>query len=332
MSDLQQRGETAKTVVVSVIIPVRNAERTLARALDSLFGQSFDGGVEVIVINNGSTDASADIARGYGTRLILIDAPHAALTEARNLGIAAARGEYLAFLDADDEWMPEKLARMMPLFEDDPQCVLAYHDAIEVDNKGRVIKQSYYPLGHTAAPAMKDLLSGHWRGLPILPTNVVMRREVAMRAGGFRNGLSGLEDAGMWILAREQGPFRYLPQALARREWEPSNRREDWYISGGRGLYEMLRPRYGRRAAAATFISILNWAGTMAMLRGERSVARKRYIASLRLQPVRPKTWIRLCATLLPARLTKIGEQARRQRIYGSSDRTITAASNGPSE
>ena len=218
--------------VVSVIIPVRNGERTLARAIDSARGQTFTDGVEVIVVDNGSTDRTCDAIRRYGDRIIALYEPIPGPARARNVAIFVARGEYLAFLDADDEWMPEKLARIIPLLEGDPECVLAYHDAIEIDTAGNIIKKSYYPVGHNSAPSLADLLSGRYPGNPILPTNVVMRRAVAIRVGGFVEEMSALEDVGMWFLVREHGPFRFRAEALARREWEPSVRREDSVYQG----------------------------------------------------------------------------------------------------
>jgi glycosyltransferase involved in cell wall biosynthesis len=326
LSDSAQSSAKGMMPTVSVIIPVRNGERTIARAIDSALAQTYAGPVEVIVINNGSTDCTSDIIRNYGARIVPIDEPAPGAAQARNAGIAIARGKYLAFLDADDEWMPDKLARIVPMLEADPECVLAYHDAIEMDTHGRVIKTSYYPVEHNSAPTLRDLLAVSWPGLPILPTNVVMRRDVAVRVGGFHEALKAMEDVAMWICAREQGPFRFMPEVLARREWEPSERREEGYIHGAYGLREMLRPRYGGRVAAAAVIPILNWAGTMAMLRGERALARRHYLASLRLRPTRLKTWIRLCTTLLPTRLLVRGEGLRHERIYGPSDRTIAAA------
>ncbi|MHB8383521.1 MAG: glycosyltransferase [Candidatus Binataceae bacterium] len=324
MSKIDARDAKGASPAVSVIIPVRNGERTLARAIDSALGQTFDG-FEVIVIDNASNDGTAEVIRRYGDRIVTVFAPLPGLSRTRNAGIFAAQGEYLAFLDADDEWMPEKLAQMVPLFVEDPECVLAYHDAVEVDTAGRVIKNSYYPLGHNSAPSLSELLWGKFPGTPILPTNVMMRRAVATRIGGFNEELFALEDVGMWILAREHGRFRYLPRALARREWEASERREDWYINGGRDLYRILLARYGRRVAAANLIPILNGAGTLAMLRGDRRLARRRYMASLRLNPARAKTWLRLCTTLLPHRLVARGEQARRTRVYGPADHNIAA-------
>jgi glycosyltransferase involved in cell wall biosynthesis len=299
---------------VSVIIPVRNGERTLARAIDSALSQTYTGGVEIIVVNNGSTDGTARIIASYGDRIVAIAEPTRGVSRARNAGIAAARGEYLALLDADDWWMPEKLERVLPLLEHDPNCVLAYHDAVEVDAAGKLTRSSYRSIGRTKAASLKDLLSGRTWGLQILTCNVVMRRDAVVRVGGFNEALPACEDTALWIGLRELGRFDVLSETLSRREWEPVENRENAYILGGQGLSDLLRPRYGDCIAALAASWSLNLAGTMAMRRGDRALARKRYVASLRLRPDRIRVWLRLCSTLLPVRFVESIERMRRGR------------------
>jgi hypothetical protein len=108
----------------------------------------------------------------------------------------------------------------------------------------------------------------------------------------------------------------------------PSERREDWYISGGYALHRMLVSRYGRQTTYANLIPILIWAGMMAMLRGERSLALKRYVASVWLRPTRIETWIRLCTILLPVEITAHIERKRRLRIYGPTDLIVARATD----
>jgi glycosyltransferase involved in cell wall biosynthesis len=286
--------------MVSAIIPVRNGERTLARAIDSALGQRFEGGIEVIVVDDGSSDSTADIMKRYAGRIVAIHGSWSSVSCARNAGALASHGDYLAFLDADDEWLPEKFARSVPLLARDPECAMVYHDAVEVDRAGRVSKTSYYPEGFNSTPELEDLLSGTWRGLPILPCSVMMRRSVFERVGGFREDLPACEDICMWIFAREQGPFRYIPETLARREFEFNPRREQWYIEGACALDRLLRERFGARATGNIALPILTWFGTEAMARGDRARARKFFLDALRLRPARLRTWARLVSTTLP--------------------------------
>src|SRR6266849_5630061 len=100
-------------IQVSAIVPVFNGESTIAAAIDSALNQNFDA-TEVIVVNDGSTDGTALILRSYGSKIRVIEQSNRGLSAARNAGAAIARGEYLAFLDADDEWLPGKLLRPLP--------------------------------------------------------------------------------------------------------------------------------------------------------------------------------------------------------------------------
>nr|WP_305908378.1 glycosyltransferase family A protein [Methylomarinum sp. Ch1-1]MDP4521204.1 glycosyltransferase family A protein [Methylomarinum sp. Ch1-1] len=107
--------------LISIIIPAYNAETYIKKALDSVLTQSYRH-FEVLVINDGSTDNTETIARSYDdTRIRLISQPNGGLSNARNTGIRSAKGDYLAFLDADDYWMPEKLALQLELLNHHPE-------------------------------------------------------------------------------------------------------------------------------------------------------------------------------------------------------------------
>lgn len=105
--------------LVSVIIPAYNAERFLGEAIVSVLAQTYRP-IELIVVDDGSTDRTGEIARSYD-RVIYIHQPNAGTASARNHGIRDSRGEYLAFLDADDLWLPAKLTLQMKSFADDEQ-------------------------------------------------------------------------------------------------------------------------------------------------------------------------------------------------------------------
>ena len=97
---------------VSVVIPCRNGAKYLGEAIESVLGQGRPE-IEVIVVDNGSTDASASVAESFGAPVRLLRAPILGAAHARNTGVAAARGEFLAFQDADDVWAPGKLERQL---------------------------------------------------------------------------------------------------------------------------------------------------------------------------------------------------------------------------
>ncbi len=112
-----------KPDLISCIVPVFNGERYLAEALDSILAQTWRP-LEVIVVDDGSTDGSAAVAAGYGAEVSYLYQANAGPSAARNLGMDVARGDFIAFLDADDLWHKEKLARQMARFEARPELDL----------------------------------------------------------------------------------------------------------------------------------------------------------------------------------------------------------------
>jgi glycosyltransferase involved in cell wall biosynthesis len=108
------------TPLVSCIVPVFNGERYLAEALDSVLGQTYRA-LEVIVVDDGSTDGTPAVVRTFGARVRCVTQPNAGLAAARNRGLAAATAELVAFLDADDLWLPEKIACQMERFRARPE-------------------------------------------------------------------------------------------------------------------------------------------------------------------------------------------------------------------
>jgi len=110
---------------VTAAIPVRNGEAYLAEAIESVLGQGRPCD-QVIVVDNGSTDRSAEIARGFGSAIEVVPEPRAGRGAARNAAIQAARGTHIAFLDADDLWDPAKTALQLAAFEADPELQLAF--------------------------------------------------------------------------------------------------------------------------------------------------------------------------------------------------------------
>jgi glycosyltransferase involved in cell wall biosynthesis len=107
------------TPLVSVVIPAYNAETFLAEAIDSVLAQGHDT-LEVIVVDDGSTDGTAGVARGYGARVRLLQQSNAGIGSARNTGVDAATGDLLAFLDADDVWTDGALDARLTVLETQP--------------------------------------------------------------------------------------------------------------------------------------------------------------------------------------------------------------------
>jgi glycosyltransferase involved in cell wall biosynthesis len=111
--------------LVNIIIPVYNGERYLAQAIESALAQTYRP-VQVVVVDDGSTDASLQLAQQYSNSISFCTQPHRGISAARNRGVELAQGDFLAFLDADDVWLEDKLARQMAVFLRHPELDMVF--------------------------------------------------------------------------------------------------------------------------------------------------------------------------------------------------------------
>jgi teichuronic acid biosynthesis glycosyltransferase TuaG len=198
---------------VSVIIPAYNAEAFLARAIRSVEAQTFRD-FEIVVVDDGSTDGTADVARGFSSVRYVLGF-HGGEAVARNRGLEDARSERVAFVDADDEWLPEKLARQVE-FMDKLGSSFSYTDSYLVHDRRRVRYSSLARprRGEILEPLIDDWLEQAF----LIPTEVMASRALLKSVGGFETGLPtpGHVDYGLWLkLALRGTRFDYLDEPLA---------------------------------------------------------------------------------------------------------------------
>ena len=327
--------------IVSVIIPVFNGAATIAAAIDSALAQEFAGEVEVIVVNDGSTDATSIVLDAYHGRVTVLDRVNGGPASARNAGVRASRGEYVAFLDADDIWMPARLGKTLAALDSDSSAAMVYTNASMMGANGEMLGTTYTPAAERRAPTMEDLLSGLWN---ILPSTSVMKRETFDAIGGFHEqfatGHPQWEDSYFMLVAREQGRFVYLDEPTVlyrvtgsveeslkrRRVWKqdsenPETMRVDRYVRNSELMNRLVRERFGdratrllaaiRRATAGLLVSV----GLTAMLDYDRIFARRCYRLALRYDPFNAKTYVRLAWTYLPERVARTISAALPPRI-----------------
>jgi glycosyltransferase involved in cell wall biosynthesis len=186
---------------ISVVIPAYNAAHFLPRSLASVFAQTLPPN-EVIVVDDGSTDHTSEVADALGARVIRQE--NRGLAAARNTGIQNASGEWIALLDADDSWLPEKLARQAALIQ--PEVVFVYTGTRHFDDHGtRIVQRAIEP---TAARKMLRYCN------PIVPSSALLRRLAVLAAGGFREGVPSCEDWGMWVRLLPFGSLAAVPEPL----------------------------------------------------------------------------------------------------------------------
>jgi glycosyltransferase involved in cell wall biosynthesis len=178
--------------LVSVIIPTHNRAALLAEALASVTAQTFRD-FEIVVVDDGSTDKTLATLGRCDSLRVLRHPARRGVAAARNLGIAAARGAWLAFLDSDDLWLPEKLARQMAYLEKRPGLLLCQTDETWVRKGVRVNK----PLSHRKV-AGRIFLPSLDRCM-VSPSAVILHRRLLNDFGGFDEDLPAAEDYDLWL-------------------------------------------------------------------------------------------------------------------------------------
>lgn len=202
--------------LVSVIIPAYNRAGTIARSIDSVLVQTYRW-IEVIVVDDGSTDHTDEVVETYGDRVILIRQPNGGPSSARNTGAACAKGEIIAFLDSDDTWKPEKLERQVELMVhggSEVPCCICNAALIEEDGTTR---NSFEVSG-----VESELSEGYWLNpAPIIATRFVLfnqvvaiRRDAFEAVGGFKESMRLLEDHDLAFRLSLLGPWAFVSEPL----------------------------------------------------------------------------------------------------------------------
>ncbi|NKN33381.1 glycosyltransferase [Marichromatium bheemlicum] len=191
-------------------MPCYNAERFVAAAVDSVLGQGYRQ-VELIVVDDGSSDGSIEILRGYGERLRLLTQRNQGPYVARNHGLQAARGAYVAFLDADDWWREDCLERLQTALAACPSCVLAYCGWQSVGLPGRR-GEPFVPPDYEA----EDKAARFLRGAAPWPIHAALvRRAPLVAAGGFRLDLPTCMDYDLWLRLGVSQRIVRVPEVMA---------------------------------------------------------------------------------------------------------------------
>jgi glycosyltransferase involved in cell wall biosynthesis len=214
-------------MLVSVIIPTYNRARTIERAVNSVFAQTWKE-IEIIVVDDGSTDQTAEVLKAYGGKIRVIQQPNGGASAARNTGIKAATGEIISFLDSDDEWLPEKTERQAGLLQRTAsfgvKCCVC--NATMLFGTGTITS-------FAAAGLHPKLREGIWTNpAEVLTTNflffnqvVAIRREALEQCGYFREDLRIMEDYDLALRLSTTGPWAYIAEPLV-----------VWHEDAGSGL------------------------------------------------------------------------------------------------
>ena len=177
---------------ISVIIPTYNRAGMLKEAIDSVLAQDYSD-FELIVVDDGSTDETPQILNGYGGKIKRICQPNKGVSAARNRGIAAASGEFMAFLDSDDLWLPDKLTIQSEFLRSTPDALICQTEEIWIRNGVRVNPRER----HRKVSGM--IFERSLALCLVSPSAVMLRRGLFDEFGLFDESLPACEDYDMWL-------------------------------------------------------------------------------------------------------------------------------------
>lgn len=204
-------ASNCKMPAVTVVIPAFNHERYVERCITSVLAQTFTN-FEIIVVDDGSQDRTPDILRRYEDRITLIRQDNRGTQAARNTAIRASAGQYIALLDSDDVWLPNKLARQVEAFTSRPGVGLVYGQAHIVDANDVCIGTNLgKPIADPSLQYEQILIEN-----PIPALTAMVRKECFDMVGLFDERLVGAADWDMWLRISARWLVLALPEPLAR--------------------------------------------------------------------------------------------------------------------
>lgn len=203
---------------VSVVIPVYNKEAFISNSVSSVLNQDYED-LEVIIVDDGSTDNSIGVLDAFtDQRIRIFTQTNRGAAAARNLGIAKASGDWVAFLDADDEWLPTKLSEQVTTLNHHPDIVWAAcgFETHCLDKKVVLAAQSFQPDWFESKNVLSDALLPLANGKSLSTITIIARREVLLASGGFDINFRLAEDLDLWYrLAIKHPRIVYIPTPLA---------------------------------------------------------------------------------------------------------------------
>jgi glycosyltransferase involved in cell wall biosynthesis len=279
--------------LVSVVIATYNMARYLPEAVESVLAQSYPH-VDVWIVDDGSTDNTPAIVKQWDAnpRVHVHRQPNGGQARAKNQGVVLSRGHFVAFLDADDVWLPEKLAHQMRLFAGRPELGVVYSDYERMDGEGRPLLKG--PTQMHRGSVSGALLIENFVPFPA----AVVRRECLESRGLFDESLGMGIDYDLWLRLSAHYQFDFIPESTVRyRIWagQMSKSYRQRYESAIRIMQNFLRenprlvnPAVVRKAWAHTYVGR---GDSILWNEKDRITAMRDYALALRFAPLRWLTW-----------------------------------------
>ena len=300
--------------MISIIIPLYNKEASIATALRGVLAQTYQD-FEVVVVDDGSTDGGAAVVEQFDDpRIRLIRQTNGGVSAARNRGIVEARGEHVAFLDADDEWMPEFLEEIAALIAEYPECKARATNYIFNSNgvksptilrkmpftEGRGVLTNYFEVASCSHP-------------PMWTSAVCIDRDLLQEIGGFPLGIKSGEDLLVWARTAVRTQWAFSMRAMAQYNlgegYDKKNlppRRQDAGDPVGKALKEIYQLHPNLKGFRKYISHWHKMRASVAIRYGERKETLYEVRQSLKYNPFNYKVAMFGVLALLPTKLRRI--------------------------
>ena len=294
-----------KQIEVAVVVPCYNVEAYLERSLDSVLSQTYRDFC-FYAVDDGSTDGTLQVLEKYADRGVCVHQVHAGQAAARNHAIRISDSPFVAFLDADDEWLPTKLERQIAWLKQNPSVAMICSGC--APGEGHVIGR--YSVGPTNLPKSGRLFEQLLFDCNVFTPTVVVRRNCLEEVGLFDESLAVSEDFNLWLRIAARSQIAILPEVLAIRHARPKSLSlgtnvEVRLFSAIAALENVghvclgLSPRE-KRALRRALAERIYLYGSYLLSTGARAVSRQKLLSALRLQLSHSRALVKLCLSFLP--------------------------------
>ena len=292
-------AETNSLPLVSVVIPTYNRAKVILRALDTALSQTY-GNLEIIVVDDGSTDDTQAVLAPYADRIRYLFQANQGASAARNHGINAARGKYIAFLDSDDAWLPNKLERQVALLESQP-------DLSFVACLATTERRTHEGYDDHASQFVKFIVQPFTQNM----TRYVVRRDCFQQHGLFDTSIHGPEDWELWLRLLKNGcHFGYVPEPLMTYHWsDDSISSRPYAMLAGEAIirerYVDTLPRFWQRLRIGAWFQARSYMNAAICFREQGALWKSLgyMLSSVLLSPLGPRNNLRLPVLLVLPRM-----------------------------
>jgi glycosyltransferase involved in cell wall biosynthesis len=318
---------------VAVVVPCYNVEGYLQRALDSVCAQTFKDFC-IYAVDDSSTDRTLEVLEANGRQCSFVSQPHAGPAAARNRAIEMSQSDFIAFLDADDEWLPIKLERQIALLKKDPTLGMVC-SLCGISEPGREVAATFVPEG---IPCSGKLFRYLARNCFVFTPTVVVRRSCLADVGLFNESLAVSEDFNLWLRVAARWRIACLPEVLAVTHKRSGSLSvvispEERLRNGVAALEHVQANSHGlarteARALRAALSERLYFYGSHLLSTGANAPSRRELASAFKLQPMRWRAVVKFVLSFLPGNVVNSFFQLKARLLNSWFSRALSSSRN----